>query len=328
MTNPKSQLRFIVIGRAGMDLYPEPAGTKTAEATRFSAMLGGSAANIAAGLARLGAQVELMTALSDDPVGRFCAAQLEAFGIGQGLVSTSGPDTRTSLALSENRLEDHETVIYRNGAADFDLAVDLPDRMELDGLAALVVTGTALAREPSRAVTLHAIARAQEARVPVVLDLDYRPYSWASARDASEVYAATARRSDIVVGNDLEFAILQGTSDPSPDYARQLSNDGPETCIYKMGQDGAITFHAGAESASGIYPVTALKPVGAGDAFLASFLAARFSGGEMSEAVRRGSAAAALVVSRPGCSNAMPLAEEVTAFMLANIMTAPGAVEG
>lgn len=35
MTNPKSQLRFIVIGRAGMDLYPEPAGTKTAEATQF-----------------------------------------------------------------------------------------------------------------------------------------------------------------------------------------------------------------------------------------------------------------------------------------------------
>lgn len=83
----------------------------------------------------------------------------------------------------------------------------------------------------------------------------------------------------------------------------------------------------GGESASGIFPVTALKPVGAGDAFLASFLAARFTGGEMSEAARRGSAAAALVVSRPGCSNAMPMAEEVTAIMLANSMTAAGTVE-
>jgi 5-dehydro-2-deoxygluconokinase len=66
--------------------------------------------------------------------------------------------------------------------------------------------------------------------------------------------------------------------------------------------------------------------VGAGDAFLAAFLATRFAGAEMAEAVRRGSASAALVVSRPGCSEAMPRAEEVTAFMQATRMTTPAAV--
>lgn len=327
MTSPESRLRFIVVGRAGMDLYPEPAGTKIAEAAQFSAMLGGSAANIAAGLARLGAQVDLMTALSDDPVGRFCAARLDAFGIGQRLISRSGPETRTSLALSETLMDQHETVIYRNGAADFDLGADLPDRMDLTGLAALVVTGTALAREPSRMVTLRAIALAQEAEVPVVLDLDYRPYSWASAEEASEIYTAAAQHSSIVVGNDLEFAVLRGASSPTADHARTLCREGPGACIYKMGQDGAITFHAGQEQASGIFPVRALKPVGAGDAFLASFLVTRFAGSRMDEAVRRGSAAAALVVSRPGCSEAMPRAEDVTAFMQANRMTIPTVIE-
>tara|TARA_R110002049_G_scaffold267817_1_gene444285 strand:- start:8741 stop:9736 length:996 start_codon:yes stop_codon:yes gene_type:complete len=320
-------LRIVVIGRAGMDLYPEPAGTKIADATNFSAMLGGSAANIAAGLARLGVDVSLMSALSDDPVGRFCKTQLAAFQIDQKLVSCSRAETRTSIALSETRLDDHETVIYRNGAADFDLAGDLPDRMEVDGLTALVVTGTALAREPSRTVTFQTITRAREAGVPVVLDLDYRPYSWKSAKEASEVYLMAAKQSSIVVGNDAEFAVLRGVVRPDSEHARSLCEVGPRICVYKMGQDGAITFHDGEETVSGIFPVEALKPVGAGDAFLASFLTTLFEGKNVSRAVQRGSAAAALVVSRRGCSNAMPRSDEVTRFMSSHAMTPTSLVE-
>lgn len=308
-------LRVIVVGRAGMDLYPEPAGTKIAEAEHFTAMLGGSAANISAGLSRLGAEVSLMSALSDDAVGRFCRTQLAAFDIDQSLISLSLGEARTSVALSETRLEDHETVIYRNGAADFDLAEDLPERMEVEKLNALVVTGTALAREPSRSVAYQSIARARDAGALVVLDLDYRPYSWASAEEASEEYSCAAEMSDIVVGNDVEFAILRGTEVPDPEHARQLCKGGLKTCIYKMGPEGAITFHQGTEAVSGIYPVKALKPVGAGDAFLASFLMTLLRGEAVSQAVQRGSAAAALVVSRQGCSNAMPRDDEVVSFM-------------
>lgn len=312
--------RVIVVGRAGMDLYPEPAGTKIAEAKHFTAMLGGSAANIAAGLSRLGAEVSLMSALSDDAVGRFCRKQLAAFDIDQRLISLSAGETRTSVALSETRLEDHETVIYRNGAADFDLAKDLPDRMEAENLNALVVTGTALAREPSRTAAYRSITHARNAGSLVVLDLDYRPYSWASVEEASEVYLIAAKMSDIVVGNDIEFAVLQGAKEPDPEHARQLCREGPQTCIYKMGQEGAITFHEGTETVSGIYPVNALKPVGAGDAFLASFLMTLLKGERISQAVQQGSAAAALVVSRQGCSNAMPLADEVISFMKSHTM--------
>ena len=46
--------RFLSLGRAGLDLYPEPIGTKTSDATSFSADLGGSAGNIAVALAKLG----------------------------------------------------------------------------------------------------------------------------------------------------------------------------------------------------------------------------------------------------------------------------------
>ena len=51
--------------------------------------------------------------------------------------------------------------------------------------------------------------------------------------------------------------------------ARSLSEEAVEIVVYKMGGDGAITFSGGKEIRTGIYPVDALKPTGAGDSFMA-----------------------------------------------------------
>ena len=72
-----AQNNFLVVGRAGMDFFPDPPGTKTEEADTFKAGLGGSSANIAAGLVKLGGQAALVTSVSDDSVGRYCLRQLQ-----------------------------------------------------------------------------------------------------------------------------------------------------------------------------------------------------------------------------------------------------------
>ena len=69
---------FLVIGRAGMDLYADPPGTRTEDATRFTSALGGSSANIAVALIRQGCRAALATCVSDDAIGRFCQNQLDA----------------------------------------------------------------------------------------------------------------------------------------------------------------------------------------------------------------------------------------------------------
>jgi 5-dehydro-2-deoxygluconokinase len=69
---------------------------------------------------------------------------------------------------------------------------------------------------------------------------------------------------------------------------------------------------------TGVYPVRALKPTGAGDAFLGSLLAARAAGHGVTDAVLRGSAAAAIVVGRVGCAPAMPTTAELDAFLSAH----------
>ena len=72
--------RFAVLGRVGMDLYADPPGTRIEDAVRFTTALGGSAGNIAVALARQGAEAALISAVSDDAVGRYCRAELARYG--------------------------------------------------------------------------------------------------------------------------------------------------------------------------------------------------------------------------------------------------------
>ena len=122
----------------------------------------------------------LITCVSDDAVGRFCVNQLKHYGIDTTYVKAVGGEARNSLAVSESTVEDHQTVIYRNGAADFEMTIDDVSLPYAD-YSALITTGTVLAAEPSRSAAFHAFELAKAANTPLIFDIDYRPYSWASA---------------------------------------------------------------------------------------------------------------------------------------------------
>ena len=305
----------LVVGRAGMDLYADPPGTSIETATRFTAALGGSSANIAVAMARAGAKAALMTCVSDDAVGRFCLAQLDAYGVERTHVRTIGGEMRNSLAVVESRLENCQSVIYRNGAADFSMTIEDAEAVDYSRYSALITTGTVLASEPSRSATFRAFDLARDAGLPLIFDIDYRPYSWPTADEASQVYSRAGKLCDVIVGNDVEFGFMAGNPERGLDKARSLIADGARIVVYKMGELGAITITAEGETRTGIFKTDALKPTGAGDAFLGNLVASLARGFSLNEAVQRGSAAAAIVVSRVGCAPAMPSADELDHFI-------------
>ncbi len=306
--------RFAVFGRAGMDVFADPVGVKSEDATTFRADLGGSSANICAGLVKLGAQAALVTSVSDDAVGRFCVNRLKDYGVDTRHVRSVGGEARTSLAVYESCIEDFQNVIYRNGAADFQVTEMDMDAVDYSAYSALITAGTVFAAEPSRSATFRAFENARKAGLPVIFDIDYRPYSWPSPDVAAEILTLAGQESDLIVGNDEEFGFMAGGFDKGLDKARTLAADG-RMVVYKMGHEGAVTLVDGEEIRTGIYPVTAVKPNGAGDSFMAGLLASIASGHGLRDAVLRGSACASIVVSKPGCANAMPTTAELEAFL-------------
>jgi 5-dehydro-2-deoxygluconokinase len=309
--------RFVVMGRAGMDLYADPPGIRTEDATRFTASLGGSAANIAVALVKLGCKAALVTCVSDDAVGRFALNALDHYGIDRHHIRAIAGEARNSLAVVETRLQDCQSVIYRNRAADFAMTEADVCAIDYPAYSALITTGTVLAAEPSRSAAFRAFDLAKAAGLPLIFDIDYRPYSWPSAKTAAEVYSRAGALCDVIVGNDVEFGFMAGDYSRGLDCARDLVAAGAQIVVYKRGEKGAITLSAKGEFASGIYPTAALKPTGAGDSFLGAFVAALAERRPLQEAVSRGSAAAAMVVARVGCAPAMPTLAELDAFLAA-----------
>lgn len=306
--------RFLIIGRAGMDFYADPPGTRLEEAVSFTVALGGSSANIAAGICRQGGQAALVTCVSDDPVGTFCENQLRDFGVDTTHVRRVAGEARNSLAVVDTNKADTQAVIYRNNAADFQMDARDVEGIDMAQYTAVVSTGTVLASEPSRSATFQAFKAARAAGAKIVFDLDYRAYSWPDAQTAADTYARMAEASDVIIGNDDEFGVLAASYDDGLAAARALAQQG-KTVVYKMGHRGAITLTKGQEHRTGIFKVEALKPTGAGDAFMGSFLMSLANGSDLKTSVLRGSAAAAIVVTRVGCAPANPTPAELDKFI-------------
>ncbi len=305
---------FIVMGRVGMDLFP-PNGEGIEDAESYTADMGGSSANIAAGIVKLGGKAALLTRVSDDAVGRFCVKKLQHYGVDSAHVSVQSGEARNSLALYESRVDGHQSVIYRNSAADFEMTVADVEAVDYSQYSALVTAGTVFAAEPSRTAAFRAFELARAAGLPIIFDVDYRPYSWPSAQVAENVLSRAGAMSDVIVGNDDEFGFMAGAKEKGLQKARDLSTAGAAIVVYKMGEHGAITLADGEELRTGIYRVTALKPTGAGDSFMAGMLSSIATGHDLKTSVMRGSACAAIVVAKPGCAPAMPYTTDLEEFL-------------
>lgn len=306
---------FLVIGRVGMDLCPMPPGTRTRDAETMMVAMGGSSANISAGLVKLGCKASLVTSVSDDSVGWYCENQLDHYGIDRRHVKRVRGEYRNSLAVYETRVEEHQSVIYRNNAADFQMTIEDVEAIDFSAYGAVITAGTVFAAEPSRSATFRAFELAKAAGLPIVFDVDYRPYSWPSPKVAEDVLSRAGAMSDVIVGNDEEFGFMAGHIDKGLAKARDLAATTAEIVVYKMGHLGAITFAGDDEVRTGIYPAKALKPTGAGDSFMAGFLAGLSEGRSLEQSVLRGSACASIVVAKPGCAPAMPDTSELDAFL-------------
>lgn len=306
---------FLVIGRVGMDLTPTPINTRTVDASQMMVAIGGSSANIAVGLCRLGCKAALLTCVSDDSVGWYCLNQLDHYGVDRHHVRAIKGESRTSLAVYETRIEDHQSVIYRNNAADFQMTIADVEAVDYAAYGAMITTGTVFAAEPSRSAAFRAFDLARAAGLPIVFDVDYRPYSWPSAQVAQEVLSRAADLSDVIVGNDEEFGFMAGDIAKGQGKARALIASGASLVVYKRGPEGSIAFADGQEISTGIFPADAVKPTGAGDSFMAGMMTARAEARHLPEAIQRGSACASIVVARPGCAPAMPTTAELEDFL-------------
>lgn len=304
---------MIAVGRSGIDLYAEQIGVPFEEIRSFAAYVGGTPANIAVGLRRLGARSALLTAVSDDPVGDFITRFLKDEDVETRFIRRI-PGTKSGLVLLGIHPPDHfPRVHYRENAADQQLEIGDVEAAPIGSCKMLVLAGTSLTHSPGREATLRAAELARGAGVEVVVDLDYRSDLWPSARDYALAMGGLLRFADVVIGTSEE---MQAAASGASEAARSFVEDGLSAAVEKRGPRGCAVYAAdgSTEEVDG-FAVEVQNTLGAGDAFAAGFLFGRLQGWGRRRAARYGNACGAIVVTRHACSASCPTAEEVERFM-------------
>jgi 5-dehydro-2-deoxygluconokinase len=289
-----------VIGRVGVDLYPNQIETPLSEVETFTRFVGGFAGNVSTGLARLGVRTAIVSRVGADGHGDYVRAWLAGEGVDVRFLATD-PDWPTPPTFCEVWPPDRfPLTFYRKPTApDWQLAPEDFDAEEVAAAPLLYATGTGLAQSPSRETTLAAL-RAH--RGTTIFDLDWRPALWDDPSDYPSLAAEAVATADIVVGNEDEL---------------EASGLGYlPTLVLKRGERGATVFQQGEETDVPGFRVEVVNGLGAGDAFAAALGHGLLRALPLAEAVRRGTVAGAIVASRLACSAAMPFDQELEAALV------------
>lgn len=318
------KLDLVCLGRIAVDLYGDQIGTPLEEARTFSRYLGGTSGNLAIGAARAGLKVGVVSRVGDDPNGRYLRRVLERENIDVSALQTD-PVRRTALAfLGMRGAEAIGLDFYRDDPADMAIEAGEVADAYFSNVQTLAITGSHFVNSETASACFELVARAREAGCQIIFDIDYREGLWAAVDGGMDAarrnLSLIVEQADLLVGNVEEFLALTG-EDELVAALRQVRSDNAAKLLVKLGPQGA-TYIAGEvpecrddfEVIEG-RSVDVLNPVGAGDAFLASFLGAWLKGGNEKDAVARATAAGALVVARHACSAAMPFKVELDHYM-------------
>ena len=313
-------LDVIPIGRVAIDFNPIDYFKTLVESDSFKKYVGGSPANIAVGLARLGKKAGFIAKVSDDRFGDYVTEFFQKEGIDTSHITKVSNGAKLGLTFTEILSPTESSILmYREGVADLLISCADVDEEYIKSAKFLLISGTALCQSPSREACLKALALAKKVNTKVIFDIDYRPYNWKNNDEIAIYYSAVAASSDMIMGSREEFDLTESLIEKGRDdiaSAKYWIEKGNKIVIIKHGKQGSTAYTADGNNYSiKPFPVTALKSFGGGDGYGSAFIYGLLEGMDIMDCLELGSASASMLVSAHGCSLFMPSVSEVKKFI-------------
>jgi ribokinase len=301
--------RIVVLGGINMDLIattPRLANPgETVIGDTFYTAPGGKGGNQAVAASRMGGRVSMIGRVGTDIFGPILLEELHGYGVDVTGVATDTEHSSGIAVILLNAERQNHIVQILGSNMQCDDGQLAAARRSLDGADVLM-----LQLEIPHAVSLLAAREAKKLGVTVMWDP--APSSAGFPLESFEVL-------DVVTPNQTEAEALTGIAVTDMRSAKSatevLHRMGAPTAVVKLGEDGV--YYSGPDGSGhvGSHTVEQLDTVAAGDAFGGAFAVALGEGRGIETAVRAGTAAGALAVTRRGAQEAMPSRDEVTDLM-------------
>ena len=295
---------ILVVGEAIVDVVERPDGSRTEHA-------GGSPANVAVGLGRLGLDVTLATAIGDDAYGALIESHLTSSGV--TLNEGSRRVGLTSSAIAH---------LAPDGSATYDFEVTwAPGLISApDGVSA-VHTGSIAATLSPGADDVEMLLRELAPTAIVSLDPNIRPDLLPDHEDVARRIERLVSLADVVKASDEDLAWLS-SDEPGERVAERWLDAGPAIVVITRGADGSTAFARSGRLDVPAPPTTVVDTVGAGDSYMSGLIAGLEREGllavehrddlgaidpeTLARVTSAASASAAWTVSRPGAEPPSP----------------------
>jgi 2-dehydro-3-deoxygluconokinase len=304
---PATLRPLVTLGETmGVLITAEPGPLHHAAVLRLS--IAGSESNVAIGVRRLGGPATWIGRVGEDEIGDLILRELRAEDVAVRAARDRAP---TGLMLKTTRAAGITRVSYfRSASAGSRLS---PRDLDEDAIAAagvLHVTGITPALGPGPAAAVRAaVDTARASGVPVSLDINYRAGLWDAAAAAAAL-RDLVRAADIVFAGEHEARLLTGEGEPAW-MAAELAGLGPRQVLIKRGHRGSLALIDGSRHEQPAAMVRAVDPVGAGDAYVAGYLAELLAGQAAGVRLATAAAAGAFAVTVSGDWEGLPTRAEL-----------------
>ena len=290
--------RMACIGECMTELSEHPDGT-------LLRGFGGDTLNTALYLARLGAPVDYVTALGDDPFSDAMIAAWAAEGVGTDLIPRLA-DRLPGLYLIQTDDRGERRFFYWRDSAPVRQLFRLPQIRVIEAALCeaelIYFSGITLSLfdASGRDRLFDVLSRARARGVRIAFDTNFRPRVWPDIRVARAVFERAFQASDIVLASVEDHALLHGPADPEA-VAHRLRAAGVGETVVKLASPACHVITGGAgELVSADAVADVIDTTAAGDSFAAGYLAARRAGRSPAAAARIGHTLAGAVVGHRG----------------------------
>jgi ribokinase len=295
----------VVLGAAAIDLVARvdrlPGSDEIVFAKEYTRYAGGSGANIAAGLAKLGRAVAFLGKTGDDEAGGWLLKNMDDSGIDTQAMEivTGGKSASCFIALDE---QGNRAIFALGGSA----LLESVDELDLPRVS------------ESRAICIGdayipvATAAAEAARNKAIA-VFFIPGGLMVTHGLKELRPILHNTSVLVVSRN-EANRLIGDCSPS-EATLALREAGPEVVVVTLGADGAILVSENGIEMVPAQDTTVIDTTGAGDAFAAGLIHAYLDDRAWSDVLEMGCAMAAIKISHLGAIGGLPNKMELEKFM-------------
>ena len=283
MQIPEGDLDLVAVGETLIDFISTDEVDHLSEAETFRRYLGGSPANIAVNVARLGGRSAVVSKVGGVAFSQFARDELRRYGVCTDYIVTD-PEARTSMVFVTRSKRTPDFEDFRD--ADFRLA---PAELAPAAIArARVVHASSFAasREPCRSTIRRAFSLAHDAGKLISFDPNYSPRIWPDKDDALATLRELYRYTTLTKPSLDDAMRLMGPGLAPEEYIGRFHDMGVRLVILTMGREGILMSDAG--KLLGHVPARSINVVdatGAGDSFWAGFLVALLDGNSIERSV-------------------------------------------